>query len=150
MSKVSDFQVQHILKLEGESSCLKEPPDLYYINNLISLSYVMKIRSEIHFKTALSKFSMRGFLCLVQGELKKNQTKNLAPTIAHLKNENETTDVVIHRNDHFEAFFEVLKYYTNINTNNISWLQNVLLISPFRKQGDEQEPEKLHTLNMKR
>lgn len=71
-SKVSGIQVQHILKLEGKSSCLKEPPDLCYINNLISLSYVMKNRSEIHLKIALSKFSTRGLLCLVQGaELKK-------------------------------------------------------------------------------
>jgi len=45
MSKASGFQVQHILKLEGKSSCLKEPPDLYYINNLISLSNEKQVRN---------------------------------------------------------------------------------------------------------
>lgn len=59
-------------------------------------------------------------MLISQSRTEKKKKRNVAPIIAHLKDENKTTDVLTHRNDHFEAFSKVFKYYTNINTNNIS------------------------------
>lgn len=75
------FQVQHILNIQGKSSCPKEPSDLCEIKNLNPVGYITENRLEIHLKFSLS-FSVRGFLCLIQG------VKNFFKT---LKNKQTTT-----------------------------------------------------------
>lgn len=70
------FQVQLISNPWGKSSCGKEPSDLYKINNLNPLSYIMRNRLDVHLKTAVSS-SMGGFLCLIQEE--KNKKPKINP-----------------------------------------------------------------------